>query len=270
VRLVGDIELTSKNGIRQPRDDAAGSKGTEMPDFDATSAAFTAIYANKVWGEGSGASGPDLTQPLRMLANFMHNNAVTSVVDVGCGDWQFSRVMDWSGIRYHGFDVVDTVIHVNKERFASENITFATMHNISDLPKADLVVCKDVLEHLPNRDVNEYLDYFSKHYKYAIVTNDIFPDAHTNLDIPYGAGRALRLDQEPFDRRIAVLVRWTTAWQEHIWIKDACLLLGVRGSPTTNAVRWRHRLRGSLQLCLPELAYRRSERPQARSTVTPC
>ena len=153
-----------------------------MPDFDATCAAFTAIYVDKVWGGGSGASGPDLTQPyMRMLADFMHNNAVTSVVDVGCGDWQFSRVMDWSGIRYQGFDVVDAVIDLNKERFASDNITFATLRSISDLPKADLVVCKDVLQHLPNRDVNEYLDYFSTHYKYAIVTNDIFPDAYTNF-----------------------------------------------------------------------------------------
>jgi len=156
-----------------------------MPDFDATSAAFTAIYGNKVWGGGSGASGPDLTQPYtRMLADFMRNNAVTSVVDVGCGDWQFSRVMDWGGICYHGFDVVDSVIDTNKQCFASDNITFATMRSISDLPKADLVICKDVLQHLPNRDVNEYLDYFLTHYKYAIVTNDIFPDAYTNLDIP--------------------------------------------------------------------------------------
>jgi hypothetical protein len=151
--------------------------------------------------------------------------------------------MDWSGIFYQGFDVVDTVIVINKDRFASNNITFATMRSISDLPNADLVVCKDVLQHLPNRDVIEYLEYFLTHYKYAIVTNDIFPDAYTNLDIPHGAGRALRLDQEPFDRKIAVLVRWTITWQAYVWIKDACLLLGSRGSPATSAVGWRHRLR---------------------------
>jgi hypothetical protein len=171
-------------------------------------------------------------------------------------------VMDWSGIRYHGFDVVGTVIDTNKQHFASDNIAFATMRSISDLPKADLVICKDVLQHLPNRDVNEYLDYFLTHYKYAIVTNDIFPDAYTNLDIPHGAGRALRLDQDPFDRRIAVLVRWTIAWQERVWIKDACLLLGNRSSPTTKAVRWRHRLRIACSFAFPRL--------QARPTVTPC
>jgi len=87
---------------------------------------------------------------MRMLADFMHNNAAASVVDVGCGDWQFSRVMDWSGIRYQGFYLVDTVIDISKDRFARDNTTFATMRGISDLTNADLLVCKDVLRYFPN------------------------------------------------------------------------------------------------------------------------
>ena len=209
-----------------------------MPDFNAATVAFTAIYVNKVWGGGSGASSYDLTQPyVRVLADFMRNNTVTSVVDVGCGDWQFSRAMDWGGVRYRGFDVVESVVEANKKIFASDTVTFETMHSINDLPPADLVVCKDVLQHLPNQDVNEYLDYFSSHYKYAIVTNDIFPDAYTNVDIRHGAGRALRLDQRPFNRRIAVLVRWTIAWQEQVWIKDACLLLDGIAAVSDAALR---------------------------------
>jgi SAM-dependent methyltransferase len=212
-----------------------------MPDFYTATQTFSAIYENKVWGGGSGASGPDLTRPyMRMLADFVHNNAVTSVVDVGCGDWQFSTEMDWSGIRYHGFDVVESVVEANKASFASDTISFQTMCSINDLPRADLVVCKDVLQHLPNQDVNEYLDYFSSCYKYAIVTNDIFPDAYTNADIRHGAGRALRLDQAPFNRRIAVLMRWTIAWQEQAWIKDACLLLGGSAGRDPHARRNRY------------------------------
>jgi len=94
---------------------------------------------------------------------------------------------------YQGFYLVDTVIDISKDRFARDNITFATMRGISDLTNADLVVCKDVLRYFPNKDVSHYLDYFSTYYKYAIVTNKIFANSYTNLDIPYGAGRALRL-----------------------------------------------------------------------------
>ena len=108
-----------------------------------------------------------------MLADFMHNNAAASVVDVGCGDWQFSRVMDWSGIRYQGFYLVDTVIDISKHRFARDNTTFATMRGISDLTNADLLVCKDVLRYFPNKDVSHYLDYFSTYYNYAIVIKNV-------------------------------------------------------------------------------------------------
>ena len=168
---------------------------------------------------------------------------------------------------YQGFYLVDTVIDISKDRFARDNITFATMRGISDLTNADLVVSKDALRYLPNKDVSYYLDYFSTYYKYAIVTNKIFANSYTNLDIPYGAGRALRLGQETFDRRIAVLVCWTITWQERICIKHACLLLGARGSPTTNAVGCRHRLR--IAAAFSNFARRRRERVQAPPTVMP-
>ena len=87
-----------------------------MPDFNAISSTFSEIYDKNVWGEGSGASGPIETRPyMEMLAAFLRNNEITSVVDVGCGDWKFSREMDWTGIRYRGFDVVESVIEANRQ-----------------------------------------------------------------------------------------------------------------------------------------------------------
>ena len=29
---------------------------------------------------------------------------IRTVVDLGCGDWQFSKYVDWRGIEYHGYD----------------------------------------------------------------------------------------------------------------------------------------------------------------------
>lgn len=198
-----------------------------MPDYQATSTAFTHIYDNKIWGEGSGASAPDLTRPyMKMLTDFIHNNRVKSVVDVGCGDWQFSRAMDWSGVRYYGFDVVASVIEANGRQFASDTVTFHLLSEMANLPSADLVVCKDVLQHLPIADIQEHLDWFCTRYKYAIVTNDIYPDESTNIDIEVGSCRALRLDLEPFNRRVATLVQWEIVVAPNRWIKSSCLLLG--------------------------------------------
>src|SRR5262249_20288730 len=116
------------------------------------------------------------------------------------------------------------VIEANNANFAAANVRFKTLRAVADLPRADLVVCKDVLQHLPVKDVNEYLDYFLANYRYAIVTNDIYPDKYVNIDIPYGAGRAIRLDRPPFNRKIAVLTRWRIDFPDFHVVKDACLL----------------------------------------------
>ena len=33
---------------------------------------------------------------------FLKDNAIRSVVDAGCGDWEFSQAIDWTGIDYKG------------------------------------------------------------------------------------------------------------------------------------------------------------------------
>jgi SAM-dependent methyltransferase len=65
-----------------------------------------------VWGAGSGpGSASHETIAYRaFLQGFLQWNRVRSVVDLGCGDWQFSRFIDWSGVDYTGVDVVAPVI----------------------------------------------------------------------------------------------------------------------------------------------------------------
>ena len=80
--------------------------------------AFSNIYKNKIWGEnnigeGWSGSGSSLQQTIKyreFLQKFLADHQIKSVVDVGCGDWTFSRAIDWTGIDYKGFDVVEDVI----------------------------------------------------------------------------------------------------------------------------------------------------------------
>src|SRR5436305_1188374 len=60
---------------------------------------FTEIYDKNVWGFGSGhGSSLEVTSGYRQLiTNFITHNAVRTVVDYGCGDWNFSRAIDWAG-----------------------------------------------------------------------------------------------------------------------------------------------------------------------------
>src|SRR4051794_8719682 len=126
-----------------------------VPDASRARAAFTEIYRHDHWEAGSGiGSMVEHVRPyITFITDFMRTNDIRSVVDVGCGDWQFSSTMDWSGISYCGFDLVEPLIAANRERFARDNIRFELFDGATDLPPADLALCKDVMQHLPNAEV---------------------------------------------------------------------------------------------------------------------
>src|SRR5437870_4263480 len=68
---------------------------------------FTEIYNQAIWGaneQGEGYSGPGSTMASTVeyrgfLQNFLKEKGIRSVVDLGCGDWEFSQNMDWTGVQ---------------------------------------------------------------------------------------------------------------------------------------------------------------------------
>ena len=65
---------------------------------------FEEIYLKNKWLYGSGeGSLPEHTRGyVAVLQKFLREHCITTVVDMGCGDWQFSKLMDWSGITTMG------------------------------------------------------------------------------------------------------------------------------------------------------------------------
>jgi SAM-dependent methyltransferase len=169
---------------------------------------FTNIYTEGLWARdeaGQGTSGPGSTlqtteQYREFLEKFLVERGVESVVDFGCGDWEFSQAIDWNGAKYTGYDVVAPIIEMNKEKYAQPNIDFIHADaNEIELPPADLLICKDVLQHLPNEDVNSFLEQICK-FKYCLITNDIDPQtfSSTNPQAQFGQYRYIDLTQAPF------------------------------------------------------------------------
>jgi len=108
--------------------------------------------------------------------------------------------MDWSGVKYTGVDVVQSVIHKNRLAFATPSVRFIHADFLSkDLPTADLLICKDVLQHLPNDKITHFIKQFGK-YKYCLITNgvDTQTQSSTNSDIHLGDYRPLDLTRPPF------------------------------------------------------------------------
>lgn len=171
---------------------------------------FTSVYTNAVWDrneEGLGTSGPGSTlktaQPyMEFLQKFLASNNIQSVADIGCGDWTFSKHVHWGDIQYTGYDVVKDVIEKNKIKFAKPTITFIHGDAVHlNLPSADLLLCKDVLQHLPLEDIQLFLTQLPK-FKHCLITNDVdYTLSSTNQQVQRGGYRTLDLTKPPFNLR---------------------------------------------------------------------
>ena len=172
---------------------------------------FTRIYQQGLWGKdskGEGTSGPgsyvyNALPYIDYLQKFLKQYDIQSVVDVGCGDWRLSQHIDWEDRSYVGIDVVKKIIKKNQKSFFSPKRTFihGDFQNI-DLPKGDLLICKDVLQHLSNKEVQQFTHHIAK-FKHCLITNDVemFSRSSLNNDIRNGQWRTLDLTQPPFELR---------------------------------------------------------------------
>jgi len=191
-------------------------------------AAFESVYAENQWQYGSGpGSLPRNTTAYRgFLEAFLEANDIRTVTDLGCGDWQFSRLIDWTGRHYTGFDVVPHLVAANQERFGAPRISFRVLDRIDDLPGGDLLLAKEVLQHLPNNVVLDYISVIRRRYKYALITNSVIPQEHCNSDIVAGGFRPLRLQQAPFLVSGATVLTYYVSSEENYWKNETFLISG--------------------------------------------
>ena len=167
--------------------------------------AFTQIYKEGGWGaEGYSGSGSELHNAkdyVAFLQAFLKEKNIRSVVDLGCGDWQFSKHIDWSDIKYYGYDVVEYLVERNQQRYGTPSITFIHGDGVdTSLPQADLLICKDVLQHLPNSYILRILGQLPR-FKYCLITNDVDPVTLTcnNEDTTVGGYHGVDLTKPPFN-----------------------------------------------------------------------
>jgi hypothetical protein len=167
---------------------------------------FNRIYAEGTWAKdatGKGTSGPgstlEITREYRAyVEDFMKMHAVKSVVDAGCGDWSFSSTMDWGDASYLGVDIAFDVIEAVRKKHEKGRIKFEVGDITEDLPAADLLISKDVLQHLSNELIHKFIknNMRKSKYKWVILTND---RSSENRDIKNGGYRMIDLSAPPFN-----------------------------------------------------------------------
>lgn len=127
---------------------------------------FTSIFNSGGFGASPSLSGAgsDMaqTQVVRSeLPKLIKKYAITSMLDVPCGDWYWMQHIDLTGVDYTGADIVDGLISADNNRFGGKQIKFVVLDMVQDdLPMVDLIFCRDCLIHLTLEDGRKAIQHF--------------------------------------------------------------------------------------------------------------
>lgn len=165
---------------------------------------FRRIFRANSWSgaqshSGRGSSLEETASIRAAVPDLLANLHVTRLVDAPCGDFHWLRTVDLGGIEYIGIDIVRELVAENQKRYGSDTISFQQRDIVADpLPRADLVICRDCLVHLPFADALKVLANFRANGSSYLLTTT-FPTRRKNRDVRTGGWRPLNLQLPPFD-----------------------------------------------------------------------
>jgi hypothetical protein len=107
--------------------------------------------------------------------------SIKSIVDIACGDFNWMKFVDLSGIEYLGCDINESFVF--KNRLVAPSHTFRSFNAITDVPpKADLIICRDLLIHLTLEHGLACLENIKKSGSTYLMINS-YPNVTQNKDI---------------------------------------------------------------------------------------
>ncbi len=164
---------------------------------------FIEIYEKGYWrtAETVSGNGSDLgeTETLRReLPGLLQKFGIKTLLDLPCGDFNWMRHTDLSGIQYIGADIVPEMIAANNQKFSAPNINFRKLDLITDpLPLVDCILVRDCLVHLSLDQIEQAIKNLKRSGSQFLLTTS-FPEVAKNDDIQTGYWRTLNLEIEPF------------------------------------------------------------------------
>lgn len=170
---------------------------------------FSKIYRENYWvyGESVSGTGSDTNQTnviIGELEKLFQEFEVKSILDAPCGDFNWMNQVNLDGIDYLGVDIVKDLISLNTSKYKyKKGIDFTTGNFITDdLPKVDLILCRDCLVHFSFDDIQKALSNFKRSGSKYLLTSSFI--AHkNNKDIQTGHWRPINLNKPPFSLPIA-------------------------------------------------------------------
>lgn len=149
-------------------------------------AIFTGIYEKNEWGgpkgtfySGEGTYLSDNQKYVDKVREFIRDQQILSILEIGCGDFHVAgQVLHGLDVKYTGGDVVGSLIQHHQQKYQTDKVRFMVLNAIDDaLPTADLVIIRQVLQHLNNEQILKILSKV-KAFKWALITEHLPADAN--------------------------------------------------------------------------------------------
>lgn len=172
--------------------------------------AFSRIYDTAYWGaehlSGMGST-VEATAPVRaVIERVVREHDIRSMTDVACGDMVWMPlVLDrlraaGHPVEFTGCDIVPSLVDQHALRFP--DLRFQQLDFVSErIPPADLIICREALQHLPVEDILDALVNFSASGARLLLTT-IHLRRHglrNHLNMRIGRCRDRNLLLPPFD-----------------------------------------------------------------------
>lgn len=164
---------------------------------------FTDIFKKNAWRGRNSVSGRGsdvdqtriITYEIPALLNAFN---ISTMLDIPCGDFHWMNSVDLNNIDYTGADIVKELIEKNNAKYARQGIHFQNLNLMKDeLPKVDLIFCRDCLVHLSFADIGLALENVcDSQSEYFLTTT--YVGRKDNRDILTGRWRPLNLELAPF------------------------------------------------------------------------
>ncbi len=160
---------------------------------------FSGIYKTHAWhsDETVSGGGSELarTQEIREeLPRVIAEYNIHSILDAGCGDWNWMKEVDLDDVKVSACDIVSDLVEQNRKKYEWIDFFVADITK-DDLPDVDLILCRSVLYHLSFENIKLAIQNMKKHGKYLMLTTH---PVENNKDIADGNWRRVNLLKPPF------------------------------------------------------------------------
>jgi len=168
---------------------------------------FDKVYNEGIWGvdangvstSGSGSHAKEITYPyIIKILDFLLEKRPSIIVDLGCGDFNIGKYFTAYVNQYIACDVSKVILERNRNKFSSlSNVDFRFLDlSKNDLPEGDVCFVRQVLQHLSNADILNFVNKLnlSKSYKYLIVSEHLPKGKNFEVNLDKKSGDSIRLN----------------------------------------------------------------------------